>query len=220
MSQLRQSRGYIDALLIPLIVVGVLFLGTAGFAVWAYMGRQDYKNNSDQKVEVAVEKAVEETEATEAIKYAEEAKNPLKTYVGPSAYGAVTLQYPKTWSSYVVLAGTGPLNAYFHPDYVSDVGDDNNSYALRVQIVSRAYATIVRGYDSEVKTGKVTAVPYSLPKVPSVAGIRFDGQITPKKRGTLIVLPLRNVTLQISTESTDFVRDLDNIILPNLIFSP
>lgn len=221
MTTIGRQSGYIDALLIPLIIVIVLLVGALAFGGWAYTSRQDYKNNSDKKAAVAAEKAIAETKVSEQAKYAEEAKNPLKTFVGPSAYGAVTLQYPKTWSAYVEEAsGNTPLDAYFHPDFVPNVGENDNAYALRMQIVSKSYNTVVDGYDGEVKSKKVTAVPYSLPKVPSVTGIRLTGQITSKKQGSLIILPVRNVTLQIWVESGDFIPDLDALILPNLVFSP
>jgi hypothetical protein len=217
----KRQYGYVDALLIPLIIVVILLIGALGFGGWAYTSQQDYKNNSDQKAAVAAEKAVEETKASEQIKYAEEAKNPLKTFVGPSAYASATLQYPKTWSAYVLEASSStPLDAYFHPDFVPNVGDNDNAYALRMQIVSKSYNTVVDNFDGEVKQNKVTATPYSLPKVPSVTGIRLTGQITTKKQGSMVILPVRNVTLMVWTESTESIPDLDNIILPNLIFSP
>lgn len=217
----NDERGYIDTLLIPLVIVIVLLVGALAFGGWAYTSRQDYKNNSDQKATAAAEKAIGETKISEQAKYAEEAKNPLKTFVGPSAYGAVTLQYPKTWSAYVEEASSNtPLDAYFHPDFVPNVGENDNAYALRMQIVTKAYNSVVDSYDSEVKSKKLTAVPYSLPKVPSVTGIRLTGQITSKKQGSLIILPVRNVTLQIWTESVGFIPDLDSIVLPNLVFSP
>ncbi|HSX31783.1 MAG TPA: hypothetical protein VLF43_00845 [Candidatus Saccharimonadales bacterium] len=216
-----RQYGYIDALLIPLIIAGLLLIGALAFGGWAYSSRADYKDNSDQKAAAAAEQAVEDTKVSEQAKYAEEAKNPLKTFVGPSAYASVTLQYPKTWSAYVLEASTTtPLDAYFHPDFVPNVGDNDNAYALRMQIVSKPYNTVVDNYDGEVKQNKVTAVPYSLPKVPSVTGIRLTGQITTKKQGSMIILPVRNVTLLVWTESADFIPDLDNIILPNLVFSP
>jgi hypothetical protein len=221
MSGKQAEHGYIDTLLVLLIIAGVLVFMTAGFALWAFLGRQDYKDNSDKKSAASAAAAVKSTQDADAVKYGEEAKNPLKTYVGPSAFGAVTLQYPKTWSAYVIEgAGSSPLSAYFHPDIVYYVGDTNNSYALRVEISSSAYSSVVESYKHQVTAGKLTAVPYSLPKVPSVSGMRFEGQIAPKKQGIMIVLPVRNVTLQIWTESADFAHDLDNIVLPNVIFSP
>ncbi|HUC89592.1 MAG TPA: hypothetical protein VMR45_02220 [Patescibacteria group bacterium] len=217
------QNGFINVLLIPLIVAVVFFIAAISFGVWAYNGRQDYKNHSDKKVAQAVTVAQQATQKVDAAKYAEEAKNPFKTHVGPSAYGGISIQYPKTWSAYVIEHtdnGGVPMNDYFHPDVVPDVADQNNSFALRVQVVTQAYSQVMAQFTGSAQTKKVTVAPYSLPKVPSVIGSRVDGQITSTKQGSMIVLPLRNVTLEISTESDSFENDFNTIILPNIAFSP
>ena len=218
----HRQLGFATGLLVGLIALVLLLMGALGFGAWAYSGYRDYKTNSDEKSAAAAAKAVEETKVTEAAKYAEEAKNPLKTFVGPSAYAAATLQYPKTWSAYVIESTSSniPLDAYFQPDYVRNITVNDNSYALRMQVISRPYSSVVDDYDGEVKSKKLTAVPYSLPKVPSVSGIRLDGQLTTKKQGSMIILPVRNVTLLVWTESVDFRPDFNDIVLPNLVFSP
>jgi hypothetical protein len=222
MSGMRNKQaGFISSLLIALIVTVALFIAAAGFGAWAFGSRQDYKLNSDQKVATAVKSAKESTQAEDAATYAEQSKNPLKTHVGPDAFGSVAVQYPKTWSAYVIENGNVvPMNDYFHPDFVPDTSKATNAYALRVQIVQSSYSNVMTQYNSLVVAKKVTVTPYKLPKVPSVVGARVDGQITPQKQGTMIVLPLRNLTLQISTEAADFENDFNNIILPNLTFSP
>ncbi|MET0779305.1 MAG: hypothetical protein ABWY71_00570 [Candidatus Saccharimonadales bacterium] len=222
MSGMRNNQaGFINGLLIALIACGLLLLVFVGFGAWAYGSRQDYKLNSDKKSATAAAAVKEQTQQADAIIYAEQAKNPLKTHVGPDAYGAITVQYPKTWSAYVIENGNAvPMNDYFHPDVVPDTGKTTNAYALRVQVVQSTYSQVMTQYQSLAVTKKVTVAPYKLPKVPSVVGSRVDGQITAQKQGTMIVLPLRNVTLTISTESQDFENDFNNIILPNLTFSP
>lgn len=221
MSVNRQG-GYVSGLLISLIVVIVLLIGAVSGGVWAFMGRQDYKNNSDKKAAAAAAASKTATEAADAVIYAEAAKNPLKTYVGPSQYGAVTVQYPKTWSAYIIetTQSTKPVNNYFHPDTVPNVDNAANSYSLRIEVVGQAYDRVVDDFKSDVTAGKVTAAPYALPKVPNVVGTRFEGQIGQNKNGSMVVLPLRNLTLKIWTESADYKADFDNIILPNLTFSP
>lgn len=219
MSTNRQG-GYVDPLLIPLIAAVFLLITAAGFGAWAFSSRQDFKNNSDQKSAVAAAAAVKDAQQKDAAKYAEEAKDPLKQFVGPSQYGSVTAKYPKTWSGYVIKNVSNPLSAYFQPDVVGDIQDDDGSYALRIQVVNQSYASQLQSYDSAVKTGKATASPFSFAKVPSVVGTRIDGQISIKNQGTIIILPLRNLTLLVSTESQDFEADFNNIILPNFTFSP
>lgn len=216
------QRGVINPLLIPLILVIVFFLGAAGFGYWAFSERQDYKNNSDQKVAVAVEAAEKRTQAADAKQYAEEAKKPLKTYVGPAAFGAVTVQYPKTWSAHVNESDSSsrPLDAYFHPDFVPDTDDQNKSFALRIQLVGQSYDQVIDSYSSQVKNGNAKIAPYRLAKVPSAIGSIVTGQLDSRKQGTMVVLPLRNMTLKIWADSSEYLPDLNNIILPNFSFTP
>jgi hypothetical protein len=220
MNRLSQ-RGAINVLLIPLILLLIFFLGAAGFGIWAFTSRADYKDRSDQKAAAAAAKQEEATQATDALKYAEQEKKPFDTYIGPAAYGNITVNYPKTWSAYVIESGGGnPIAGYFHPKYVPGITNPNNSYALRVSLVQGAYSSALQQFKSQLAAGTVTIQPYALPKVPSVIGSRIEGQITQKKQGVMIVLPLRNMTLQIWTESNDFKGDLDTNILPNLSFVP
>lgn len=221
MNRLDQ-RGAINILLIPLILVVVLFLSALGFGFWAFAGYQDYKNNSDQKAQLAANEAITATQEVDAKKYAEEAKKPLSTFIGAAAFGNVTVHYPKTWSAYVQEkdSGSKPITAYFQPKYVPDVTEKDNSFALRVELVQQSYDSVVESYGSLLKTNKVTLAPFKLDKVPSVVGSRIEGQITQTKQGSMVVLPLRNMTLKIWTESNDFKADLDTNILPNLTFVP
>ncbi|HET7641346.1 MAG TPA: hypothetical protein VFK47_21735, partial [Ktedonobacteraceae bacterium] len=216
------QRGGMNILLLPVILLTVFFLTAVGFGLWAFTSRQDFKDNSDKKVAAAVAKAQSDTQAADAAQYAEQSKQPLDTYIGPSAFGNITVKYPKTWSAYVIEndKAASPVNAYFHPNFVPDPTNRTNAFALRVQLVTQSYDSVINGYTSQVQSKQVTIAPYKLAKVPSVVGSRIEGQIQPTKQGTMIVLPLRNMTLEIWTESNSFVADLDNNILPNLSFQP
>lgn len=217
------ERGAINVLMVPLILVIVFFLAAAGFGYWAFSSREDYKNNSDAKVAVAVAAAEKRTQAADAKNFAEEAKNPLKNYVGPSAFGAISVQYPKTWSSYVVEGddnSSTPVDGYFHPDFVPSIADQNQSFSLRIQLVSQSYDQVLNTFNASAKSGRVTVAPYKLPKVPNVVGSMVQGQIAPQKQGTLVILPLRNMTLKIWVDAAQFTPDYNNIILPNISFTP
>lgn len=186
------------------------------------MSRQDYKNNSDQKAEKAADERQKETEDADALKYAEEAKNPLTTHKAPDQYGSVTIQYPKTWSGYVREGGSSslPVDDYFHPAVVPDVDQRANAYALRVQVEDKKYDAVLKSYQNDVTSKKLTASPYALPKVPNTIGTRFDGQVELNKQGSLVILPVRNMTLKIWTEAPIFLADYNDIILANVTFSP
>src|SRR5579871_2836250 len=90
-----------NGLLISFIVVLLLFITSLVFAVWAYAKMQDYKNNVNQKITAASAVVSQQVSAAKDKQFAEEEKNPLKTYTGPDTYGSVSFQYPKTWSAYI-----------------------------------------------------------------------------------------------------------------------
>lgn len=219
---MARQAGFTNPLTLWLAFAIVLFVGAAVFGVWSYMGRLDYKNNSDQKVAAAVTENTKAVRAEESAKYAEESKKPLKPFVGPAAYGSVTVNYPKTWSAYVLQdeKSREPLNSYFHPDFVPNVSAKGSSFALRVAIVSKTYSDVLDDFANEAENGAVTVSAYSLPGVPDVVGSRIDGEIVSDKRGSMVIFPVRNVTLQVWTESETFLDDFNNNILPNLTFAP
>jgi hypothetical protein len=220
MKRLEDQQGS-AAVIATVTILVVLLLSAVGFGVWAFMGRQDFKNNVDSKVAVAVKQNTKEVQAQDAKDYAEAAKQPLKLYTGPEAYGSVHINYPKTWSSYIVTNGGGqPLDAYFNPDYVPSANDQKSVFALRVQVVAMSYTQTLTQFQGLQKQGKVTVAPYALPKTPGTVGVRIDGQLTANKQGSMIVLPVRDKTLKLWIESNEFAADFNNIILPNASFSP
>jgi hypothetical protein len=223
MKNKQAERGSMNVLLIPVILLALFFIGSAIFAVWAYSSRQDYKNNSDAKSAAAVAANKKVVQTADAKQFAEEAKKPLKAYDGPAAYGSLHVMYPKTWSAYVdVNNSSEPLNAYFHSDYVPAT-DMKQAYNLRIRVNTTSYNSLLLTFQGLVKGGKVTSVPYKLPKLPDVVGVRLDGQAVPgnaQASGTMIMLPMRDKTLQIWTESPDFLPDFTDNILANLTFSP
>jgi hypothetical protein len=218
----RNQHGLANSLLIALILMIVLFITAASFAAWAFSSRQDYKNHSDQKVAVAVASEKTVVQATDAAQYAEAAKQPLKPYNGPSAYGAILIKYPKTWSAYVSESDGGgtPIDGYFQPDFVPSTTDPNQTFALRLQVVQESYDQVLAQYTSLAKQGTVTVTPYKAANVPSAIGVRVDGQIIPQKKGSMIVLPLRDKTFKLWTEADTYEADFNNNILPNYSFSP
>lgn len=218
----NNQGGYVSTTLVSLIVVSVLLAGALGFGGWAFFSRQDYKNNSDQKAEKAADERQKATEESDAVKYAEAAKNPLTTHKAPDQYGGVTIQYPKTWSGYVAEGSSTstPVNDYFHPAVVPDTTERANAYALRVQVEDKTYDAVLKTYQNDVNQKKLTASAYALPKVPAAIGTLFDGEVEQGKQGRLVILPMRNMTLKVWVESPSYLADFNNIILPNLVFSP
>lgn len=215
------DRGIINTLLIPLILSIVFLLATAGFALWAFSSRQDYKNNVDDKIRTAVGVAVKETETRKDNEFQEREKQPLATYQGPAASGSIVLKYPKTWSAYVDDTGKGskPLDGYFHPTKVPGI-ESETAYALRVELVNESFADVVKTFDAKVKQGKARSQPYSPANVSSVVGLRVEGEIDSRQQGIMILVPLRDKTIKLYTQSDQFYNDFNNNVLPNFTFIP
>lgn len=221
MKTLRDERGGSAVCIVIIVLLALLFVGAGAFGVWAYGERTDYKTNVDAKIAAAVTENTKKVQAEDNKRFAEEIKQPLRQYVGPEQYGSVHISYPNRWSNYAVVSDSGSsLDLYFHPDYVTSVSSPSSTFALRVQITRSPMSQVLTQYAGFQKQGKLTVAPYELPRNKGVTGSRLDGQISPTKRGTVILLPLRDKTLKIWTESEDFLGDFNNIILPNASFSP
>lgn len=225
MTKLNQS-GAGSGMLISLVLAVILLIGALVFGGWAFNSRQDYKNNVDTKISVAIVVAKQQQSGADQKKYDEAAKNPLRTYNGPEAYGSLVIQYPKTWSAYVDDSGHGQglVDGYFDPNTVPSISDTNSTFALRVQVLNQPYSQVLQGFTSAQRNTQnpVSFSAYSLPKEPKAVGIKATGAINQQQNsnGTMVVLPLRSNTLEIYTMGTQYLNDFNTYILPNFDFSP
>ena len=218
----HDQYGAVNGLLLACIVITLLFLLSAGFGVWAFAGRQDYKTNTDAKIASAVTVARQSESTAKDRQFAEIEKQPLRNYNGPQAFGSLVVAYPKTWSAYVDDSGNGSasVDGFFYPGAVPAINAQSSHFALRIQVLSQSYSSIVTSLRDAQQSNKATITPFALAKVPSVVGVRVDGTFKDQKVGSLVVLPLRDKTIEISTESNDFSNDFNKNILPNLSFAP
>jgi hypothetical protein len=224
----HNQDGGISGETISFVLTILVLFGAIGFGVWAFNGRQDYKNHVDTKVAAAVQIAQKQESATMTAQFAQDAKKPLKTYQGPEAYGSLVLNYPKTWSGYVDDGGTNGsalVDGFFAPGVVPSLTNQASVFALRVQVLSQAYAQTLQNFANQQQSGKLSVSAYALPKLQQVVGVKVSGQLngvgpTNTTTTTMVVLPLRSNTLEISTQGTQYLDDFNNNILPNFSFSP
>jgi uncharacterized protein (UPF0333 family) len=215
----HNQDGAANGLAISLIFAILLLVSTLAFGIWAFTGRQDYKDHTDAKIAVAVKAAKQQESSLKDAQFEQAEKNPLKTYNGPEAYGSVVVSYPKTWSAYIDDTGsnTTKLDAYFYPDFVPQT----DAYALRFQVIDQSYdATLAALATAQQSKAPPQVSPYALPKVPNVVGVKVVGTLPNKGTGTMVILPIRSQTLEIWTDGDQFLSDFNNSILPNFSFSP
>jgi hypothetical protein len=217
----KEKRGHPWILIILLAVFVLAFFGALIYALQVSGQRDDYKNNVDQKVSAAVEDARDEIGAAKEKEFAEREKSPYKQYKGPLTYGSLDITYPRTWSAYVREASdsNAGVDGYFHPNFVPSE-DSGTAYALRVEVIEQPYSDEMKRFEAEVKRGTVKVSPFTAAKVPGVLGSRVDGEIEQGLSGSMVVFPLRDKTIKVSTQSPSHLNDFNTIILPNLIFVP
>jgi hypothetical protein len=210
------------------IVLVILLIAALGFGGYEFSQAQDYKNNSDKKSAAAVA-AAEKTQAAQLqTKFDEQNKSPFKNFQSAQAYGAISFNYPKSWSAYVdTTSSNEPVNGYFFPDTVPGVSS-KSAFALRVELVTQDYSQLVRQFSSQIKAGKVTARAYLPPKMSGVthaqAGTLFSGLLSgdvQAQNGTMLIIPVRDKSLKIYTESNqNYQADFMNTVLGSLTFTP
>jgi hypothetical protein len=221
MRKFNESGGAGIILVVSMLVV--LLIGSLGFGFWAFSKYQLYKNHTDTLISAAQAVTKTQTQAADTLTNNELNKNPLRVYVGPSAYGNIRVSYPKTWSSYVddTSLSEAVIDGYFDPGTVPSInsGENPNTFALRVQLVAQAYDQVMQPYISNTQA-KISSSPYSFPKEPSVVGTRLTGAIAENKTGDMVIIPLRDKTLKVWTEASQYESDFNTYILPNFDFSP
>lgn len=218
-SQLKAHKPV--GLIIAVVLLALMLLGALGYAFMLMSSRNDFRDNAQEKIDAAV--VVAEEKKTEELNadFIEREKEPLKNYTGPSQFGSVSIDYPKTWSAYVDESGKGstPVDGYFHPNFVPGT-DSGISLALRVEVLESSYDKVLDGYASGVKRGTVTVKPITLESVPSVAGSRVDGEVEREKQGSVVLFPIRDKTIKVSVLSDQFKADFNNTILKYMSFVP
>ncbi len=207
-----------------LVFLIIALVGTLIFGGWSFMSRQDYKNNSDKKAAVAVDAAKTAQTSQLQQQFAEQEKLPTKTYKGSVTYGSVSFDYPKTWSGYVDESSSSePINGYFYPVIVPGL-QSKTAYALRVELVNTDYSSVLNQYDPQIKAGSVKASAIIPPKMVGAAnvqpGTRLDGALDQNTNGSMVIIKVRDKTLQVYTQSNNFLNDFDNTVLPSLTFVP
>ncbi|MGH7157162.1 MAG: hypothetical protein ACREGG_03580, partial [Candidatus Saccharimonadales bacterium] len=212
--------------IIIVVILIILLVASLIFGGWAYSKMQDYKNNSDKKSAAAVSAAERQLTTQLQAQFDQQSKSPYKIFQGSPTYGSITFNYPKTWSAYVDTSDSNePINGYFYPDTVPGI-QSKTAFALRVELVDQDYSQILQNFSSQITQGQVTAQAYVPPKLKNTANITagtyLSGQINTDdqtQHGYMLIIKVRDKTLQIYTESADFLSDFNNTILASLTFA-
>ena len=108
---------------------------------------------------------------------------------------------------------------YLHPDFVPGT-QSGTSFALRIEVAQKTYDSELKQFDGKVRAGKVTVTPFRADLVQDVLGARVEGEINQGQKNIMVLFPVRDKTLKISTQSETFYKDFNEIILKTLKFVP
>lgn len=207
----NKQAGSANGWMIAAIALLVLFLAAGATAIWAYVNYTDQKTNVDGKISLA-EAAAKKVQAEEdEKKFAEREKNPRREFVGPTEYGRLSFDYPKTWSAYVSNDGTdrSRYEAYLNPISIPQLDRQDTRVALRIVILNEDYEEVVDQYADLVKDG---ALRSSNVDINGNSGVRLDGAFDKNIRGSMVILRVRDKTVTLRTDADTFRPDFDEVL--------
>ncbi len=205
------ERGAISGAIISIVLMGIALIAVVALSIWLYINYREQQTNVDGKISAAVATAKRDQASTDEAKFAQREKEPNRQFSGPDDFGRLTFDYPKTWSVYVADDGSqsGNYMAYLNPVSVPQVGGDAQRFALRVQIQSQDYNSVVGQYDSLIQAGQLKS---SSTSANGQTGTRLDGSFSDNIRGAAVMYKLRDKTISIFTDANTFLPDFNTII--------
>lgn len=207
----NKQSGAMHWSVIAVIVLSVLFAGAGSFAIWAFVNYQDYKSNTESKVEAAVNKARKVQAEEDEEKFSKRENQPFRQFVGPKKLGRVTFDYPKTWAAYEAESGkenASNYSAYFAKQVVPTVSDTER-FRLRVSILQEDYSSFVKSFADDVKEGKLKTSVFT---ANGQSGTRIDGTFSESIKGSAVVMKIRDKTLYVRTDSNSFLPEFEDLI--------
>ena len=206
------QQGAAIGTIIAIVALVILVVVFGGFSVWAYTQYIDQKDNVDTKVSDAVAKAKLDASSKMEEDFAKREKEPKRQFVGPSDYGRLTFDYPKTWSAAqatdVSKGGGVTYQAYLNPILVPPV-TATQKFALRITIEQKTYDKSLEQYADLIKKGSLKSSPYS---EAGLSGTTITGNFTKDMVSTAVLIKMRDRTLTLRTDGDVFKEDFAAIL--------
>lgn len=206
------ERGAINGSTIAIGALVLLVILFGSFGIWSYLNYVEQKTNVDEKIAVASAAAVIENSDKLQKDFEAAEKQPMRQFLGPSDYGRLTFDYPKTWSAYqasdISQGGGVTYAAYLNPILVPPVSD-KTKFALRITIEQKIFDKAVEVYAPLIKKGSLKSSVYS---DGLHTGTRLEGNFNKDIIGTAVLIKMRDRTLTIRTDGDVFKADYEAIL--------
>lgn len=203
------QNGNITTIAVGVLAFLVIVLGS--LSAWALIKYNEEKDTVSQQVAAAVEEARTQQRQEDERRFEEERKNPYRSYSAPEVFGGIAFEFPKNWNVHSVdtTRGSTQIDLTIHPEAVRETDNGVNIYAFRMQLIDELFDQQNRRYQRMAEKGELKAQPVT---VSEIEGVQYDGEVVKDKDGRLIVLPYRDKTITIWTESRDYLDDFQEIL--------
>lgn len=207
-AQKKDHSGLIKtACLVFTSLAAITFLG---LFIYTYIQWNNAKTDVKGQVSLAVSEAENKLRTELETDFNNREKYPYRTFAGPSDFGALTFEYPKTWSVYVPndASKAQDFHAYFNPGLVNVV-ENKTVMALRVSILNTLTDQVKERYSNKIKTGKMTVSSKVVNKVNVDV---YKGQLDSNYNGIVCIFKIRDKTVVIQTDAYLFEPDFNRIL--------
>ncbi len=208
------QRGEINLHLVLTIFLGVGMVLFGVLAVIAYRDNTYIKTNLSQLNAKAAAEAAAKQKQADDLAHIKANEEPYRTYVAEPLNGGFQLQIPKNWSLYTAngVSATVQLDLAANPDVVvvNQGSGAVNTHAFHLQLRKQSLNAVSKTFEKNIKNKTLGS------KAVTVSGIRgtwFEGAIDQQRHnGVVVVLPVRDKTLVISTETRNFLNEFNKIL--------
>lgn len=198
---------------IILVIVCLIAAAAIVFAVIFFMKYNELNTDFESQKSIAEANARVEQEEADIAKFEEEKKLPFQKFTGPSDYGSISFEYPKTWSIYVESDGTDNSDyvAYFRPGQVDPVGKEDSRYALRFKIMNQQITSVQEEYEGLLEDGSVTSSVFNADNN-KVTGTMYTGKIAENMNGIVVLIKVNDKTAIFQTDAMIYKNDFQTLI--------
>ena len=220
------KRGFPFAILATFLII--ISLGLIGVSAYLFVQKEEIVI----KLNPVIENAEKEVRAEVLSKYQEEFDEYItlktRTFTSNSDFGSVSFEYPKEWSVYNDLDGSGKntttYTAYFSPNIVMPVTEKSEfKHALEVKIFKATFETIKESYKSKLSKNLVRIQPYNLKnEVMEEKGQKITGFVLNKNevdKGTIIQFVMRDKVIQFYLMQPEYESVFNDLIIKTLRWS-
>lgn len=193
-----------------LIFVSLLAVTFIGLFIYMTIQKNEAETDVQGKIDLAVAEAENTLQTQLEADFAAKEKYPYRTFTGPSDFGLLTFEFPKTWSLYIPDDGSraGDYHAYFNPSQVNVV-EDKTVMALRVSIVNTLTEEVKEDYADKVEDGEMTV---STTVVNNNNVDVYTGLLDSDLQGIVCIFKIRDKTAIIQTDAMIFTEDFYRLL--------